>query len=186
MTTPLPYPAVPGINRPALVEIALDLIENQVQAKFNANLALIADQYKNDGRKINLEALQPNNLYISEGVKALKLPAMFIIPDRSEFDLNAQNVNVITHSVIVGVVVEDVQAESSRITRKALRYGQAAWMTLHDAYLGGAIESQLIHVLIESETYSPTFEGKTDTGDRKFRKDVTLRLRVQHFENLYT
>lgn len=181
MTAPLP-----GIVRPSLVELALDLLQDEIQRSFNGNLALVGEMYAHDGRKINLEALQPNNIYISEGVKALKLPAAFIIPDRSDFDLSAQNVSVINHSIILGVVVEDVQAESSRITRKALRYGRAAWMTLHDKFLGGPVESQQIHVLIESESYSPTFEGKTDTGDRKFRKDVTLRLRVQHFENLYT
>jgi hypothetical protein len=179
------YP-LPGLARPNLIELALDLLQDQVQRQFNAYLTQVADEYANDGRKIALEPLQPNNIYISEGVKALKLPALFLIPDRSEFDLTAQNVNVINHSIILGIVVEDVQAESSRITRKIMRYGQAAWLTLHDRFLGGPEAAQQIHVLIENETYSPTIEGRGETGDRKFRKDVTFHLRVQHFEALYT
>lgn len=180
------YP-LPGVTRPSLIELAIDLIQEQVENQFNANLTLVSDMYRDDKRKIVLEGVQPNNIYIAEGIKALKLPAIFLIPDRTDFDLTWQNANVMVHSVIMGVVVEDVAAEANRITRKALRYGRAAWMTVHDQFLGGPARAQQIHVLVESEQPSPAiYAERAGSGDRTFRKDVTLRLRVQHFEPLYT
>lgn len=182
MTAPLP-----GIVRPSLIELAVDLLQDQIRDQFNVFLqAQVAVQYRNDGRKIVLEKLIPNNVYIGEGVKPLKCPAVFIIADRSDHEMTAQNVAIQNHTILVAVLVEDIQAETSRITRKAWRYGRAMWDCLHDRNLGGPVESQSIHVFAESLTYSPIISATSDTGDRKFRKDATLRLRVRAYENLFT
>lgn len=174
---------LPGVVRPSLVEVAVDLIEDHLRAQFNAMLSLVSEQYVGDGRKITLEKVQPNNIYISEGVRPLKLPALFIIPTDSAHDLTAENWAKQIHSMMLGVLVEDVQAEASRITRKTWRYARAAWMTLHDKNLGGT--SPEVHVLVRSITYSPIFEGG-EGGSRKFRKDATLKLEVLHYEPAYT
>jgi len=161
----------------------VDVIERQLRDQFNARLTMVSAQYANDGRKITLEQVNPNSIYVSEGVKPLKLPAIFIIPTDSDHDLKAENWAYQVHNMMVGVLVEDMQAESSRITRKAWRYARAAWMTLHDQNLGGTAPE--VHVLVERITYSPIFEAG-EGNNRKFRKDATLKLRVQHFESLYT
>lgn len=174
---------LPGVVRPSLVELAVDLIFDQIEAQFNANLSMVSKMYENDGRKINLERLVDNNIYISEGVKPLKLPAVFIVPTNSEHVLEADNYAKQVHSMMVGVLVEDIQAEASRITRKTWRYARAAWMTLHDQNLGG--QAPEIKVLVESVSYSPIFAAG-EGNNRKFRKDATLKLRVLHYEPLYT
>jgi hypothetical protein len=173
---------LPGASRASLVELAVDVIKDEMEAQFNANLSLVSDQYADDGRKISLEKLQPNNIYISEGVRPLKLPAAFIIPSDSVHDLTAENWAYQTHNMLLAVLVEDMQAEASRITRKVWRYARAAWMTLHDKNLGGTSPS--VYTLVESISYSPIFETGAGT-ERKFRKDATLRLRVKHLEPLY-
>ncbi len=180
------YPP-PGITRPSLVELALDLVQDQVENQFNANLAVVSDMYKNDKRKIALEPVQPNNIYIAEGVRSLKLPAIFLIAEGSDFDLTWQNANVMYHTVIMGVVVEDIAAEANRIKRKIMRYARAAWMTVHDQFLGGPYQAQQIHVLVQHERLSPAlYSERAGGGDRTFRQDATLTLRIQHFEPLYT
>lgn len=178
MTAPLP-----GIVYPSLVELATDLLVNKIEGQFNANLAVVAQMYRNDGRKVALEKVLSNHIYITEGVKPLGTPAVFIIADRSEHDLEFQNMAKQVHHFLVAVLVEDMQAEAARLKRKVYRYARAMWMTLHDRNLGGPVESQSIHVFVDQITYSPLI-GSGEGADRKFRGDATLRCRVHHYENL--
>ena len=60
MTAPLP-----GIVRPSLVELAIDLIEDEVRAAFNVNLAQVAEMYLND--RAQLEHVRRSVIRVGEG-----------------------------------------------------------------------------------------------------------------------
>jgi len=156
-----------------LVESAVNSVIALLRSQFNTNLAVVWSN--NPQPPVTLENLQISRFYVSEAIDPLQAPAIFVIADRSDHDLSAQNFAKQTHTLMVAVLVEDVEVET--LTRKAWRYGQAAWLTLHDKAVGD------IKILVEALSYSPILGAATRGEGRQFRKDVTLRLRVMHFES---
>lgn len=163
---------------PFMVEGAVNAIVAQLQAQFNANLDLVAEFWQPDAAKLNLVPVPPSSYYISDGVEALSIPAIFVVADRSPHDLKAQDWLRQLHQIVVGILVEAVEAQ--RLQRMAWRYAQAGWMTLHDQNLSGGTRVQVTEI-----SYGPTLVEQTQAGPglRCFRKDVTLRLDATQREN---
>jgi hypothetical protein len=156
---------------PLLIEDAVDQVRDLMRDQLNLNLERVYQQ--NLDKTINLDLIPDSRYYVSEAIEPLQPPAVFVVADSSDHDLNWQNVAMQTHSVMVGVLVED--QEIQRLTRKCWRYAQAAWLTLHDQAAGN------VKVLVRSVDYSPIFVSGAGT-ERMFRKDATLRCDVLHAE----
>lgn len=155
---------------PDMVEGSIDAVVDQVHKAFNDWLTLVAELWATRGSPLNLPHLPPSQVYISEGIHPLRLPAMFVVADRSPHDLAAQQWLRQRHQLLVGLVVESTLG-AQKIQRIVWRYAQAAWLTLHDQNLG-ATRTQITEI-----AYGPTvWEQERRTGERTFRKDITLRV----------
>ncbi len=157
---------------PELIERAvLDIRDRMLRPQFNAMLEIAYAQAADP--TINLERVPDSRYYISEAIEPLQPPAIFIVSDESEHDLEWQNAAMQTHSIIVGAVIEDIEVQ--RLVKKAWRYAQALHATLHDR------GTQHIRVLVRGIGYGPVLvKGAADV--RAFRKDITLRCDVLHAE----
>ncbi len=153
-----------------LVESAVDSVISLLKAQLNANLEIV---YGETDKKIDLQKIDLDRYYVAEAVLPLQAPAVFVIADRSEHDLTAQNLAKQTHDMMCVLLVEDVEIQ--RLVRKSWRYGRAAWLTLHDQSIDD------IKVLVTEFNYSPIMHP--EGGARQFRRDVTLRLQVMHYES---
>lgn len=157
-----------------LIEDAVDQLEALLRGNFNAYLLEVWTRHEGDGRKIALEKVPPSNYFTSEQYTPFLAPAIFILADRSAHDLTlGQNWEFEEHSLTVAVLVEDI--ELARLTRKCWRFARACWMALHDQSFGA------VHCLVDAIEYSPIF-GTGEGDARRFRKDASLKVRVQHFE----
>jgi hypothetical protein len=154
-----------------LVERAVDLLVEHLQDQLNGYIGLAYDEAGDD---INLPLLSPDRFYISDGIEPLQPPAVFVVADRTEHDLTAQNFAAQTHTLFVALLAEDLGIQ--KLQRKVWRYGKALWLCLHDQALGD------VKVFVRSLDYSPTIQAAAATGQRSFRKDVTLRCTVEHYE----
>lgn len=169
----IPGPASP---MPALgVEDAVITIQNQIINQFNANLDTVYKQWQPyDGTAMrNMPFLTPEQIFITEAVDPLSCPAVFIVPDLTDDNNDAQNFVFQVHKMLVGILLEDV--ESSTLARLTWRYVSAMYLTLHDQALGN------LKCIVESRDYGPIFR-KTKGDGRQFRKDATLRIKVLHLE----
>jgi hypothetical protein len=169
-------------RRALLVEDAVDQVKDHLRAVLNQSLMMIAQQYLDagDSFKIALERIPDNKYYVTEAIHPLQPPAIAIIAEQTEHDLDAQNFASQRHALTVVALVEGIEATT--LTRKAFRYARALWYVLHDAVVGNCV------VLVRRVTYSPIYtsgEFATESGaggDRKFRKDIMLTLDVIHTE----
>lgn len=155
-----------------LVERAVDLTIDHLKDQLNGFISLVYND--SPDKTINLPFVAPNRFYISEGIEPLQTPAVFVVADRTDHNLGAQNFEAQRHSILVGMLVEDVEVQ--RLQRKVWRYAKALWLALHDQALGD------IKILVRSADYGPTLAAATPAGQRSFRKDVVLRCDVLHYE----
>lgn len=157
---------------PMLIEQAItEMRDRMLRPQLNALLELVYEQ-ANDPT-INIERVTDNRYYISDGIEPLVLPAIFLVADRSEHDLEWANAAMQKHTIHVAALFEDLEVE--RLTKKAWRYAQALWLALHDQ------GTEHLRVLVRDVDYGPTvMSGPTDS--RQYRKDVTLRCEVLHAE----
>lgn len=157
---------------PRLVEQAiLDMRDVMLRPQLNALLEVVFEQAGD--LTLGLEAVPIDRYYITEGVEPLLLPAIFIVPDRSEHDLSWQNGAIQKHTIHVAALFEEM--EQARLQKKAFRYAQALFLALHDQ------GTPNIRVLVRDVDYGPTvMSGPTD--QRRFRKDVSLTCEVLHAE----
>jgi len=156
-----------------LVERAVDLLIGHLQTNLNGLIEVVYGDELN--ATITPIKIPIDRFYISEAIVPLQLPAIFVVADKSDHDLGAQNIAYQNHSMLVGAVAEDIEVQ--RMQRKMWRYAKALWLALHDQAIGD------IQVLVRSIDYGPTLSMITElSGQRAFRKDTILRCDVLHFE----
>ena len=91
---------------PLLVEQAVtEMRDDMLRPQLNALLELVYEQAGD--ASINLERVTDNRYFISEGIEPLVLPAIFIVVDRSEHDLEWNNAAIQTHVIHVAALFED-------------------------------------------------------------------------------
>lgn len=158
-----------------LVESAVVSVRDLMRSQFNVQLENVwatVSQVKGD-HTITLEKMPDSRYYISDAIDPLQPPACFIVADDTEMLVEFQQGAAQRHSIIVGFVVDDIEVQ--RLQKKVWRYARAAYLTLHDQAVGN------IHIVVRNVNYGPSLvRGAGDA--RKFRKDVTLRCDVLHFE----
>jgi len=163
---------------PALrqVENVVDAIEIHLRQTFNSNLQTIMTEHgKVTGQgSIGLSPVGASFYYYVDAVEPQALPAIFILPDKSEHPMRADQWALQEHTIFVAVLFED--REYNYMQRKAWRYGEALFRSLHDQGVGNA------RLLVEEISYGPTVGKTGDKETRQFRKDVMARVRAIHLE----
>lgn len=165
-----------SLQTPQLVETAIDDVITMLRSGYNEALKAVWAAYNQGSPSdaINLPGIENDRWYDTEVIDPLQLPAGFVIADRSEHDMHAQNFELTTHHLAVVILIEDV--EITRLTRAIYRCTLAAWNVLHDKAFHNTYTRQL------GEDYSPAYTRRATDGSRKFRKDVTIRVEAKLYE----
>lgn len=164
-----------------IVEESVDLITTAIKSNISAALTSIRSE-RNDPL---VSTEMPVNYYISEKNIGYRTPTIFIIADTVNFHNDDRGANHINATIIVNVaaVVED--RDSTRLTRKAWRYQDALHSVLAQDSLTSSNGAITLKVKVMSASFSPiyTTAQKPDVMSGTFRKEVSLRLEVEHYEN---
>lgn len=162
---------------PKLIEGAVDQVIAIARSRLNGMIDLVQSEHQNGNveEPITLEPVSPDRFYISEQVEPLRRPCVFVLDDITRMPLNlGQNITHSLHMVNVVLLVEDTT--TARLVRKTWRYARAMYLAIHD-------QSTLsLNILVERFNYSPVFSRDSRDG-RTFARDITLGVRLMHFEN---
>lgn len=164
-----------------LAETIVNLIQSTVQA--NIAQSLLDVRTERDDPIVTTEP--PREYFIYETAHAYRAPAVFtIIRDQNIRDnqMKPNHVNSMC-DVVVAVVVED--RIERLVTIKAWRYQAALMPILHQVSLTNSDGN----VRLFSRVQNCQFSGVVNIKDEKtstavFRKEMSLRLQVEHVENL--
>lgn len=164
-----------------LAEITADLIETAIRTQIAGALAQVRTE-RNDP---TVSTEPPHEYFQYETAQVYRAPAIFTIIKNQDFRdgvMKGNHINAMTE-VIVAVVVED--RTESRLIKKAYRYQAALAQIVHQVALTNSDQS----VKLFSRVQNCEFSGIINLKDPKansavFRKEVSLRLQVEHIENL--
>lgn len=165
-----------AMAHPKLIEGAVDQVIALTRQRLPAMIELVQAEHQNGGEEpITLEPVSPDRYYISEQVEPLRRPCVFVLDDVTRMPLTlGQNITHAIHMVNVVILVEDTT--TARLVRKTWRYARAMYLAIHD-------QSTLsLNILVERFNYSPVFARDARDG-RTFARDITLGVRLMHFEN---
>lgn len=164
-----------------LVETDVNLIIAQIKSAIPAALQSIRDD-RADGK---VTTIVPKLYYISDQNIGYQSPAVFVIADNLDFRLSGgQNFIDALVRINVSVVVEDLNTDL--LTIKAYRYQAALFDCLNQVSLTNEDQTVKLIIKVESATFSPVYTDAQKKGDAKevFRKEVLLRLEVEHYEQV--
>lgn len=164
-----------------LAEATVDLIESSIKQNIATALANVRAQ-RNDP-VVTTEP--PREYFQYEFAHAYRAPAIFTIIKNQDLRneiMGANHVNAMSE-VIVAAVVEDRLEKT--IVKKAWRYQAALFQILHEVSLTNTDQSVKIFSRVQNCQFSGTINLKDEKRpDSVFRKEVSLRLQVEHIENL--
>lgn len=164
-----------------LAEIIVDLIQSSIQQNIAACLAAVRTE--RDDPIVTTEP--PNEYFIYETAKVFRAPAVFtIIKDQNIRDevMQPNHINSLC-DIVVAVVVED--RIERLVTIKAWRYQAALMPILHQVSLTNSDGSVRIFSRVQNCQFSGVINIKDENSTTNtFRKEVSLRLHVEHIENL--
>ena len=164
-----------------LSEITADLIEMSIRSNIAAALANVRSQRLDP--TVTTEV--PKEYFQYEAAHVYRAPAIFtIIKDQTPRDsiMGANHVNMMS-DVVVAVVIEDRLARL--LVKKSYRYQAALFQLLHQTTLTTADDSVRLFLRVQNMQFSGVINLKNaKASDAVFRKEVSLRLQVEHIENL--
>lgn len=161
-----------------LIEISQDMIEKAIQDGISAALTDVKTS-----RGDNTVSLPLPQTYLRyEDAKVVRFPAVFTIVEGERFnnaELQANHINA-TDEISVAVVVQD---RTQLLAQKAaFRYQAALVKILHLTTLTSLDGGLRLFSRVEDCRFSSEFAA-TD-GSQLWRKEVLIRLAVEHVENL--
>lgn len=165
-----------GVN---LAEIAVYMIRGKLQADLPAVLARIQDE-----RDFVVTLSKPAEYFISEKKQILKLPAIFLIPDSIDFQLEKgpNHPNALINMRLT-IVTED--RNEDHLTIQCYRYQSALYDILNGAQLTDTTSNQTIVIKVMQANFYPIYSAPDENTTRGvFRKEVSLTLEINDFENL--
>lgn len=164
-----------------LVETTVDLVKAEVKANIANALASI----RNDRADSYVTTEPPVNFFITEQSIGYRAPSVFFIVEDMDFMIprGANHINALVR-MNVSVVVEDRNTE--RLTYKAWRYQASLHSILAQDSLTSADGAVTLKIKVVNATFSPLYTNsqKPDTEAGFYRKEVLLRLEIEHYENL--
>jgi hypothetical protein len=172
-----------------LIEFTVDAIQKKLEDDIEAALLAVETLHQTGLAASNQVAVScepPRDYYIFETQRAYRTPAVFLIADSIDFQ-KERGANFIDAKVRIycSVVIED--RDANRLTRKAWRYQAALTQVLDQAVLQNVDGQLKMVVKVSDAAFSPLASVSTDPSDRGavFRKEVSLTLTVEHFEQLF-
>lgn len=164
-----------------LAEITADLIESTIKTNIAQALANV--------RAARLDPTvttePPKEYFQYEAAHVYRAPAVFtIVKDQTPRDaqMGANHINCMT-DVVVAVVVED--RLERLLVKKAYRYQAALTELLHQVSLTNGDGSVRLFSRVQNFQFSGVINLKNEKAtDAVFRKEVSLRLQVEHIENI--
>lgn len=164
-----------------LAEIAVDLIQTQIKSNIAAALAAVRAE-RNDP-VVTTEV--PKEYFQYATAHVYRPPAVFTIIDSMDIrneTMGANHINAMD-SIIVAVVVED--RLERLVVKKAWRYQCALMEILHESVLTSSDNAVRLFSRVKTCEFSGIVNlTSKDKPDACFRKEVSLRLQVEHIENL--
>lgn len=174
--TPLPalYTQVPT----QLVETAIESCITLLRARLNFEIDVLFGAYRqpNFPPTRNIPHFADSAFYTTEIIQPFRVPACWVLPERSTFDLHAQNFSLTEHQLMVVLLTEDV--EIARMNKTVWPYAIAAYKCLHDRSFNNT------YFFVDGVEYSAAYTrpGAEDTSERNFRRDITMRVRAMMYE----
>lgn len=162
-------------------EIAVDLIQTQIQTNIAA--ALLAVRTSRNDPVVTTEP--PREYFVYADANVYRAPAVFTIFESQRIRNVKSDGNHINaeDQIVVVVVVED--RLERLLTIKAWRYQVALMQCLHLVSLTNTDQGVRLFSKVESCEFSAIVNLKGKQGaEQIFRKEVGLRLSVDHIENL--
>lgn len=164
-----------------MIETAVNLIQAEIKAKISA--ALAAQRAIHDP---DVTTEPPKEYFIYEGAQTYRPPAVFTIAKNTDIRDPQMNPNFIdaAHDILCAVVVED--RVERLVTIKSWRYQAALMQILHQTTLTNPDQSVKLVIRVQSCDYSEIVSQKSPGAPdaQVFRKEVSLRLHVEHYEAL--
>lgn len=163
------------------IEVTIDLVEQAIKSNIANALAQVRSQ-RNDPI-VSTEV--PKEYFQYEMAHGYRAPCVFTIA--KSFDLRndvmkANHLNAMAE-VMVAVVVED--RLQRLLVHKAFRYQAALMQILHEVSLTNSDGSVRLFSRVQNCEFSGIINLKDEkAADAVFRKEVSLRLQVEHIENL--
>jgi hypothetical protein len=164
-----------------LAEITVDLIETAIRQNIATTLANVRTERADP----TVSTEPPREYFQYETAQVYRAPAVFTIIRNQDIRDSVKNANHINSlcEVIVAVVVED--RLERLVTKKAWRYQSALMPILHQVTLTTADLSVRLFSRVQNCEFSGIINLKNENRpDAVFRKEVSLRLQVEHIENL--
>jgi len=164
-----------------LAEGAVDLIE----AKIKAEIAAALDAVRIDRADASVSTEPPREYFRYETAHVYRAPAVFTIIQGQDFRNEAMKANHLNamDNIVVAVVVED--RLERLLVKKAWRYQAALAQILHEVSLTSSNGALRLFSRVQNCEFSATINLKDEKArDAVFRKEVSLRLQVEHIENL--
>ena len=162
-------------------EVAIELIQAQIQANIATSLANV--------RSARSDAIvttePPKEYFIYPTSKVYRPPAIFTIFEHQEIKNQESAGNFInaSDSIIVSCVVED--RLERLLTIKSWRYQAALMQCLHLVHLTTSDGGLTLFSKVDSCEFTPMVNLVGKQGqEQAFRKEIGLRLIVDHIENL--
>jgi len=164
-----------------LAERAVELI----QAYIKTNIATALADVRAERNDPIVTTYQPQEYFIYEEAHDYRTPAVFTImqgQDIRDEQMGSNHLNAMD-DIVVAVVVED--RIKDRVTKKAWRYQSALMACLHHTSLTTLAGDIRLFCRVQSCAFSGIINLKDEkANDAVFRKEVSLRLQVEHIENL--
>jgi hypothetical protein len=162
-------------------EVATQLIEAQIKATIATTLANVRTE-RNDPI-VTTEI--PKEYFIYPDAHCYRLPAIFTIFEGQKIlnpESDGNHINAVDDVVVV-VVLED--RLESLLTKKAWRYQAALMQSLHLVTLTNSDGGLRLFLKVDSCEFSATVNLVGDRArNAMFRKEMGIRLSVDHIENL--
>lgn len=162
-------------------EIAVDLIQAQIQAQIATALSNVRIE-RNDPI---VTTEPPREYFIYPTANVYRPPAIFTIFEHQQIKnlvSDGNHINAVD-SIVVACVIED--RLERLLTIKAWRYQAALMQCLHLVSLTNTDGGVRLFSKVESCEFSAliNLKGK-NAQDQVFRKEMALKLSVDHIENL--
>jgi hypothetical protein len=162
-------------------EIATDMIQEHIKATIAQNLANV----RNNRATAVVTTEPPREYFIYPTENVYRAPGIFTIFERMQITNIVSNGNHINAKdyMTVACVVED--RLERLLTIKCWRYQAALMQSLHQVVLTNADASVKLFLRVDECVFSdPVALTGQEGKDQIFRKEVGLKLIVDHIENL--
>lgn len=165
-----------------LAETAVNLVQSQIKSQITT--ALFNVRTLRADSKVTLE--DPKEYFtFAQPAHVYRAPAVFTIIKSQDIRDDQQRANHINsmHDMYVAVVVQDrIQAN---LVTKSWRYQAALMQCLHQQTLTSSDSAVRLFVRVQRCEFTGIINLKDpNSNENVFRKEVSLKLQVEHIENL--